>query len=119
MNSLINLGFSIEEMQMLMGTNVLLKNIGENQIQKHLSILEKYGCLEKDIINIITCNPFYFNNDSKEVENVLKYISKIVYPIKSLINTNPFILNKTLEEVKELDINELIWLWGDICECCY
>ena len=108
MNSLIKLGFSIEEMQMLMDTNVLLKNISENHIQKLLSILEKYDCLEEDIKNIITCNPFYFNNDSKEVESVLKYISKIVYPIKSLINTNPFILNKTLEEVKELDINELI-----------
>ena len=108
MNSLIKLGFSIEEMQMIMDTNIQIKNIPDSHIQRLLSILEKCDCSEEDIKNIITCNPFYFNKDSKEIESMLKYLSKMVYPIKILFNTNPFILNKTLEEVKELSIEELI-----------
>ena len=103
MNSFINLGFSIEEIQMMMNTNILIQNQPDDVLKEAISLLKKIGCQTIQIKNIIYTNPFYFNQDGKKVIKMIQYLEDCgITNIPVLLDMNPYLLNYSVEELKKI-----------------
>lgn len=103
MDSLIKYGFSIEEIKIIMDSNILFEDINDNYISELIDILNDIGCLNKHIKNIFITNPFVFNQSINEIRKIIDLFIKIgINDIYFLLDTNPFLLNNKYNFYKKI-----------------
>ena len=94
MIELYNVGISEETIKNMLELYPMIKDMSENEIKEKVIILEKIGCSNNQIINIIGSNPEYLTRTNTEV---VKLISKLVdlrfKTLNILFDSNPYILN--------------------------
>ena len=103
MDVLIRFGFTIEEINNMMETNQSIDEISDNNINEFINILKKINCTEKEIKNIISCNPFYLSKNIEDVKQLIKRLQEIgcTY-LNLLLDTNPYLLNMEKIELDKL-----------------
>ena len=101
MDTLIRYGFTIDEVKLMMDSISFLFSFDDKTIESLLHFLEALQCDEDIIKNIFICNPFCF---TKDVDDIIKVIDKLkeygVTSFKTLLDSNPYILNKTDKEIE-------------------
>ena len=101
MDTLIRYGFTIDEVKLIMDSLSFLYSFDDKDIESLLQFLQSLHCDEDIIKNIFICNPFCF---TKDVDDIIKVIDKLkeygVTSFKTLLDSNPYILNKTDKEIE-------------------
>ncbi len=108
MEELFNIGISESTINEMIERNPEIKEITSEEINNKKYILEKIGCSNNQIINIIGSNPDYLNRTNDEIINLLKCL--VDYGFKTLnilFDSNPYILNLDKFEIDNY-INERI-----------
>ena len=101
MDTLIRYGFTIDEVKLMMDSVSFLFSFDDKTIENLLHFLQKLQCNESIIKNIFICNPFCFTKDVDEIKKVIDKLKE--YEVKSfatLLDCNPYILNKTDKEIE-------------------
>ena len=101
MDTLIRYGFTIDEVKLMMDSVSFLFSFDDKTIENLLHFLQKLQCNESIIKNIFICNPFCFTKDVDEIKKVIDKLKE--YEVKSfatLLDSNPYILNKTDKEIE-------------------
>lgn len=100
MNQFYNFGISEKEIVNMINICNEIKNLKENEITNKILILQKLGCSNRHIRNILISNPFYLIRfDSDIVKLINKLISLGFECLNILFDTNPYILNKDSYEI--------------------
>ena len=101
MIELYNIGISEETIKNMLEVNPEIKDMNEKEIKEKELILEKLGCFEYQITNIISSNPIYLSRTKGEILNLVKTL--VDYKFKTLnilLDSNPYILNLDPFEIK-------------------
>ena len=103
MDVLIRYGFSIEEINHMMNTNLEIANIPDEDIYHFIDQLGQCGCFNNHIKNIFLTNPFCLSASSSEISKIVLVFQKIGFSdMSSLFESNPFFLNlnaKTFQDI--------------------
>ena len=94
MIELYNIGISEETIKNMLEVNPEIKDMSEKEIKEKVLILEKFGCFNDQIINIISSNPTFLSRTKGEILNLVKTL--VDYKFKTLnilLDSNPYILN--------------------------
>ena len=94
MEEFFNIGISESTINEMIERNPEIKEITSEEINNKKYILEKIGCSNNQIINIIGSNPEYLNRTNDEIISLLKCL--VDYGFKTLnilFDSNPYILN--------------------------
>ncbi len=103
MDSLIRYGFSIEDINILMDTNLDISLVNDNDVNEIIKLLESINCDKDTIKNILICNPFCLTNSSNELNKLINKLKELGFiNINLLFSTNPYILNKSDKEIEKL-----------------
>ena len=108
MDTLIRYGFTIDEVKLMMDSISFLFSFDDKTIENLLHFLQTLHCDENIIKNIFICNPFCFTKDVVEIKKVIERLKK--YEVKSfptLLDSNPYILNKTDKEIENYYQNKI------------
>ena len=101
MIELYNIGISEETIKNMLEVNPEIKDMNEKEIKEKELILEKLGCFEYQITNIISSNPIYLSRTKGEILNLVKTL--VDYKFKTLnilLDSNPYVLNLEPFEIK-------------------
>ena len=94
MIGLFELGISEETINDMLEVSPEIKDIDKKDILKKVTVLEKLGCSNNQIINIIGSNPEYLTKSDRVI---LDLISKLIdlgfRNLNILFDANPYILN--------------------------
>lgn len=102
MESLFNLGISDKVIVELVERCPTIRDMDNNEIEKHIQMLEFIGCSDKIKKNIIESNPEYLDRILDDVFGVMKYLVSIGFTrLDILFDSNPYILNLDVFEIKE------------------
>ena len=71
MDVLIKYGFTIEEIKIIMDSNINFDSIKDKDVNELINILDDIGCLNKHIKNIFISNPFIFNQSISEIKKII------------------------------------------------
>lgn len=108
MDILIRYGLSIEEIKIMMDTNTEIEKIDDKDIKELIIILQSIGCESIHLKNILICNPFYLSKDIKDIKELINSLEKLEFNnLYSLFDTNPYLLNLSSEEIKNIYNNKL------------
>ena len=94
MEALSSLGFDIEILKTMIEINPEIADLSNDEIENKINLLEKVGCLQREITNVISSNPNYLTRTDGEIEKL--YNCLLGYGFTSLnilFDSNPFILN--------------------------
>lgn len=101
MIELYNIGISEGTIKNMLEVNPEIKDMSEKEIKEKVLILEKIGCFNDQIINIISSNPTFLSRTKGEILNLVKTL--VDYKFKTLnvlLDSNPYILNLEPFEIK-------------------
>lgn len=102
MESLFNLGISDKVIVELVERCPAIRDMDNNEIEKHIQMLEFIGCSDKIKKNIIESNPEYLDRILDDVFGLMKYLVSIGFTrLDILFDSNPYILNLDVFEIKE------------------
>ena len=94
MIGLFELGISEETINDMLEVSPEIKDMDKKDILKKVTVLEKLGCSNNQIINIIGSNPEYLTKSDRVI---LDLISKLIdlgfRNLNILFDANPYILN--------------------------
>ena len=91
MDVLIKYGFTIEEIKIIMDSNINFDSINDKDVNELINILDDIGCLNKHIKNIFISNPFIFNQSINEIKKIIEFFYKIgLDNLWYLFDTDPF-----------------------------
>lgn len=94
MIELYNIGISEETINNMLELTPEIKELSEKEIKEKIIILEKIGCSNNQIINIIGSNSNYLNRTNKEIVELIRVLVDYKFRTLSiLIDSNPYILN--------------------------
>ena len=94
MIELYNIGISEETIKNMLEVNPEIKDLSEKEIKEKVLILEKFGCFDDQIINIISSNPTFLSRTKGEVLNLVKTLVDYKFrTLNVLLDSNPYILN--------------------------
>ena len=100
MIELYNIGISEDTINNMLELFPNIRKMKENEIKEKEIILEKIGCTNTQIINIIGSNPEYL---TKSNSSIVKLIGKLVdlgfKTLNILFDSNPYILNLEAFEI--------------------
>ena len=103
MDVLIQYGFSIEEIQYILDTNLEIEEVDDRLIYEFIDLLRSLGCRNEHIKNIFICNPFCLTNSllemKKMIEKLYTYGFDLLY---TTFDRNPYLLNMTITDLEEL-----------------
>ena len=103
MDSLIRFGFTIEEINILMDTNLDISLASDNEVNTIINLLKNNNCSIDTIKNIFICNPFTITNNINDTIKLIDKLKELGFKnINLLFDSNPYILNisdKTLEKL--------------------
>ena len=103
MDVLIRYGFSIEEINHMMNTNLEIANIEDEEIYAFIDQLGKCGCFNNHIKNILITNPFSLSVPSSEISSIILAFQEIGFSnLSSFLESNPFLLNLSAKSLREV-----------------
>ena len=103
MDVLIKYGFTIEEIKIIMDSNINFDSINDKDVNELINILDDIGCLNKHIKNIFISNPFIFNQSINEIKKIIEFFYKIgLDNLWYLFDTDPFLLNNKYNFYKRI-----------------
>ena len=103
MDVLIKYGFSIEEIKIIMDSNIDFDDISDKDVNDLIAVLDGAGCLNEHIKNIFITNPFIFNQSLNEIKKIIDLFLKIgIKDLYFIFDTNPFILNNKYDYYKRI-----------------
>jgi hypothetical protein len=94
MKELFKLGFTHLEVESIYEENSELRYIDDEEIRQKIGILNKIGCKDDEIRNIILGNPNYLNENLEDVIEVLGILKKYGFMVKDIVIDYPFILSR-------------------------
>ena len=103
MDVLIQYGFSIEEIQYILDTNLEIEEVDDHLIYEFIELLRSIGCRNEHIKNIFICNPFCLTNSILDMKVLLQKLDE--YGLDTLyitIDRNPYLLNLTISDLEQL-----------------
>lgn len=103
MDVLIQYGFSIEEIQYILDTNLEIEEVDDRLIYEFIELLRSIGCRNEHIKNIFICNPFCLTNSILDMKLLLQKLDE--YGLDTLyitIDRNPYLLNLTISDLEQL-----------------
>ena len=101
-NILYELGIDDKEIKIMLEQVPSIIDMSYEEINKKIDILRYIDCSFRHIKNIIVSNPYYFDLLDDDVLKLIRYFKKIgVSNINLLFDSNPFILNKEVFEIKD------------------
>ena len=104
MIELYQIGISEETIKNMLEINPEIKDMNENEIKEKELILEKLGCFDYQIINIISSNPIFLSRTNGEILDLVKTLVDYKFRTLSvLLDSNPYILN-----LESFEINNYI-----------
>ncbi len=100
MDVLIQYGFSIEEIQNMLDTNIMIENVEDRDILELIDLLKGIGCQNEHIQNIFICNPFCLTNSNLEMKELIDQLYEIGFDsLYTLFDSNPYLLNISAKEM--------------------
>ncbi len=100
MDVLIQFGFSIEEIQNMLNTNVMIESVDDHDIYEVIDLLKRVGCRKEHIQNIFICNPFCITNSNSEMSELVEKLYEIGFrSLYTLFDSNPYLLNITARDM--------------------
>ena len=103
MDVLIKYGFTIEEIKIIMDSNINFDSINDKDVNELINILDDIGCLNKHIKNIFISNPFIFNQSINEIKKIIEFFYKIgLDNLWYLFDIDPFLLNNKYNFYKRI-----------------
>ena len=103
MDVLIKYGFSIEEIKIIMDSNIDFDDISDKDVNDLIAVLDGAGCSNEHIKNIFITNPFIFNQSLNEIKKIIDLFLKIgIKDLYFIFDTNPFILNNKYDYYKRI-----------------
>jgi len=103
MDSLIRFGFTIEEINILMDSNEDISLVSDNDVNEIINILKNNNCTNDTIKNIFICNPFSITNSIIDTNKLIDKLKELGFKnINLLLDSNPYILNKSDKELEKL-----------------
>jgi len=110
MDILIRYGFTIDEIKIMMDTNLSIEDINDDNIKDIINNLELVNCSKEEIKNILICNPFCITNNITDINNLINKLKDIgIIELNKLFRTNPYILNisdKELDKLYNIKVSE-------------
>ncbi|MBQ3475118.1 MAG: hypothetical protein IJH20_03010 [Bacilli bacterium] len=101
MIELYSIGISEETIKNMLEVNPEIKDLSEKEIKEKVLILEKFGCFNDQIINIISSNPTFLSRTKGEILNLVKTLVDYKFrTLNILLDSNPYILNLDPFEIK-------------------
>lgn len=101
MNEILNL-LEAKEIKNMLEINPSIKELSEKEIKMSLNVLEQIGCNERQIRNIITCNPFYLNRSINDLVKLIRKLDSLgISALNITFDSNPYLLNKDVYEIDE------------------
>lgn len=101
MNEILNL-LEAKEIKNMLEINPSIKELSEKEIKMSLNVLEHIGCNERQIRNIITCNPFYLNRSINDLVKLIRKLDSLgISALNITFDSNPYLLNKDVYEIDE------------------
>ena len=101
MIELYSIGISEETIKNMLEVNPEIKDLSEKEIKEKVLILEKFGCFDDQIINIISSNPTFLSRTKGEILNLVKTLVDYKFrTLNILLDSNPYILNLDPFEIK-------------------
>lgn len=108
MEILFELGLTDYDIKNMLELYPDLIELTDKEIKDKISILNYIGCNKRHIKNIIISNPYYFNRLNNDILKLLNYLKIIgVTNIYLLLDSNPYLLNKDIYEIKEYIDNQI------------
>lgn len=102
MESLFNLGINEKMLALMIERCPAIKDMDNNDIEKYIQVLEFIGCSDNIKKNIIESNPEYLDRILDDVFNLMKYLFSVGFTrLDILLDSNPYILNLDVFEIKE------------------
>lgn len=114
MEKLFDIGISEETIKEMVDRNPEIKEMSNEEISIKSHILEKIGCSNNQIINIIGSNPNYLSRINDDIIKLLDCLASYGFKtLNILFDSNPYILNLDPFEIKDyinkrLSNNELL-----------
>lgn len=114
MEELFNLGINENDINTMIELNPDIREITSKEINEKTIILNKVGCTDNQIRNIISSNPLYLSRLNKDIVELIKYLLEKGFKcINILFDSNPYILNLDSFEIenyinKRLQKNEIL-----------
>ena len=102
MEYLFNFGFNENEIKSIVSINSEILDLSIEQIKVLVDILEKIGCKDYHIKNIINANPYYLSRSATDIDNLInKLLSLGITHLETTFDSNPWLLNKDAYEIDE------------------
>ena len=114
MIGLFELGISEETINNMVELFPELKDMNEKDTLKKITVLEKLGCSNNQIINIIGSNPEYLTKSNKVILDLISKLIDLGFKnLNILFDANPYILNFESYEIdnyvnKKIEKGELL-----------
>lgn len=114
MIGLFELGISEETINNMVELFPELKDMNEKDTLKKITVLEKLGCSNNQIINIIGSNPEYLTKSNKVILDLISKLIDLGFKnLNILFDANPYILNFESYEIdnyvnKRIEKGELL-----------
>ena len=108
MIELLNMGISENTIKSMLELEPSLRELSKEEVIEKKIILEKIGCSNNQIINIISSNPSYLERTNTEIIKLINCLTN--YNFKSLnilFDSNPYILNLEPFEINNYINNRL------------
>lgn len=91
-----------KEIRDIIEINPDIKFLNNQEVKLILNILYQIGCSERQVRNIITCNPFYLNRNIEDIVNLIKKLESLgITCLNITFDSNPYLLNKDSYEIDE------------------
>lgn len=98
---LYNLGISENTIKSMFEINPGINDLTNEEIREKEIILSKAGCTTNQITNIISSNSSFLNRTNEEIIKLISYLNKLGFVLNILFDSNPYILNLEVFEIKE------------------
>jgi len=102
MEILFELGISDNDIKNMLEQCPNIMDMEYNEIREKIDILRYVECNDRHIRNIIVSNPYYLDRINNDVLKLVMYLKEIgISCINLLLETNPYLLNRDVFEIKE------------------
>jgi len=102
MEILFELGISDNDIKNMLEQCPSIMDMEYNEIREKIDILRYVECNDRHIRNIIVSNPYYLDRINNDVLKLVMYLKEIgISCINLLLETNPYLLNRDVFEIKE------------------
>lgn len=101
MIELLNIGMTEEEIRNVIEINPDMINMNEETIE-NIQFLKNIECNDRQMKNIITCNPFYLSRSRDDLNCLISKLKHLgITNLNIIFDSNPWLLNKDAFEIDE------------------